>query len=987
MRKTSGILSIILLMLTLFPNTLCVNADGANFTQHKPWIKNLHLQTETQAQNGLVAGEGCQIISCIDASAFDPNVMIAGTDSSGAFRSTDSGTTWTFIDKGVEMWGIVDVAFDPNNSGVVYMAQSGPNDSDYVQGMKAWSTVMGIYKSTDNGESFEKVLSCCPLGASTANKLIQFDEQGNVYVLSDIGVHKSSDGETWNLIYEMTSSVVNDFYVSDDGQIIAIAGQECGLVVSDDSGTSFETKLSDPVYAIAKDPKSNYLLMSCGGDGEGLYQSSDLFANKSEIDCNKAYYGVPKAIRFSADGKVVYIVYNVLGDGAMRYSDDDMQSWKKPEVAMIGDLRDGDLGPYNEGIFTSTTSPNIVYFSFNSCIYKSVDYGQNFEFSNGHLSGIRADDLQFDSKGNLYIASMDYGLMKTTQAYSKASFPTIYSFKSKTGKVENECSVEAVGINPDNDSHILIAIGTQNRQRLMETNNGGEDWNLIESVPLSNGRYTMLEFADASTIYSTYYRSVDGGDTWLANDKAITDINTENTSKVLGIKDNKVYLSDNKGESWTELYANSYYTIQTAAFGNDGYIYIGCNYGTIIKTDGNVVKSVNIKNGLNSDMAIGAIAVNPKNQQHIVIGGSYSGTYAKAEGLFESCDGGETWNNVPGMYGMGTVFELAFTPDGDEVLASGFTGGIVAYDYKAYHNTIAEDEYITKYIEFDSTANIQTMLKATDTYQVGDNAAFEHSLGALLSYGTECESKKSVYATLNVDDLKTDDIVSAELIINRRVYCGGTLFVSSLTTGDDWTDSSGFAEKYPTEAQIPQSEQWTSKFMDYGTELNQYSIDITGPFSTALAEGKSFDTLALTYENYRSQQSNVQGTYIDVTRNNPKGMFYIKVKCKKAASPRYEYKAEAQPYVGLTARVYHNAENGAKAVQPITAVYRDGKLIYAQIEDVVSLKGGSNMIFAQYSTAKAEDKDVIKLFLWENLSTLKPVNETYGEEIGVLRNR
>ena len=73
----------------------------------------------------------------------------------GVFKTTDGGETWTktlFVD---DKTGIIDLAIDPSNPNILYAAAW--ERRRYAWNFKASGTGSGIYKSTDAGESWQKL--------------------------------------------------------------------------------------------------------------------------------------------------------------------------------------------------------------------------------------------------------------------------------------------------------------------------------------------------------------------------------------------------------------------------------------------------------------------------------------------------------------------------------------------------------------------------------------------------------------------------------------------------------------------------------------------------------------------------------------------------------------------------------------------------------------------------------------------------------------
>jgi len=99
-------------------------------------------------------------VGAIDVSESDPNVIFAGmgehavrgvmtSSGDGVYKSTDAGKTWVHVGLSKSMH-ISDVIIDPRNPDVVFVSVQGA--------LYGASSERGIYKTTDGGDSWRKVL-------------------------------------------------------------------------------------------------------------------------------------------------------------------------------------------------------------------------------------------------------------------------------------------------------------------------------------------------------------------------------------------------------------------------------------------------------------------------------------------------------------------------------------------------------------------------------------------------------------------------------------------------------------------------------------------------------------------------------------------------------------------------------------------------------------------------------------------------------------
>jgi len=109
-----------------------------------------------QGPDGPEGADSDQAFRSLTVHPSDPDTILMGTERNGFVLSTDGGSIWKRLRKGLrhtdtlypEIW---DVAFDPTDPAVIFAAtlnSPGPVTGDYP------SFIAGVYKSTDSGASF-----------------------------------------------------------------------------------------------------------------------------------------------------------------------------------------------------------------------------------------------------------------------------------------------------------------------------------------------------------------------------------------------------------------------------------------------------------------------------------------------------------------------------------------------------------------------------------------------------------------------------------------------------------------------------------------------------------------------------------------------------------------------------------------------------------------------------------------------------------------
>ena len=205
----------------------------------------------------------------------------------GLYKSQDGGKTWQLALKIDENTGVTDIEFDPSNPDIIYAAA-------YQRRRHTWSLLSGgpksgIYKSIDNGASFNQVKTGLPKGdmgkiglaVTPANSALVYAtiEANN----KEKGFYRSMDrGESWEKRNSYISGGTGPHYyqeieVSSENQDL-IYQMDVFLHVTRDGGKNFNylgtgrEKHSDN-HALWIDPDNGKHLIA--GTDAGLYETFD----------------------------------------------------------------------------------------------------------------------------------------------------------------------------------------------------------------------------------------------------------------------------------------------------------------------------------------------------------------------------------------------------------------------------------------------------------------------------------------------------------------------------------------------------------------------------------------------------------------------------------------------------------------------------------------------------------------------------------------
>lgn len=204
----------------------------------------------------------------------------------GLYKSTDGGKTWKQNLKINEWTGVTDLIMDPRNPDVLYAAswQRHRNVAAYMGGGPGTA----LYKSTDGGESWNKLVTGLPKGDMGKIGLAISPMQPDVlYAAIELkrrtgAVYRSTDqGGSWTKMSDTVSGGTGPHYyqelVASPHVFDRIYLMNNNALISEDGGKTFtgmkeEKKHGDNHSLAFKVNDPNYLLM--GSDG-GIYESFD----------------------------------------------------------------------------------------------------------------------------------------------------------------------------------------------------------------------------------------------------------------------------------------------------------------------------------------------------------------------------------------------------------------------------------------------------------------------------------------------------------------------------------------------------------------------------------------------------------------------------------------------------------------------------------------------------------------------------------------
>lgn len=491
----------------------------------------------------------------------NPNVLMVGAASGGLWRSTDGGGSWTPVGDYAPSLSFGAVAYDNADSRVVYAGTGEPHYSlDSFPGV-------GLLRSMDGGQSWELRGMDIFLGQSFTRVLPHPTRRGFLYVSTTGGVYRSTDsGGTW---IKLLSGAVSDMVVDprNPARLIAAVGYPWGspangLYYSSSSGDRWQklqTGLPSDGAALARiqisssrrfpDIVYTSFYNSAGGI-RGIYKSTDFGASWVQLSGAPDYAGgqswYDNYIEVSPfDPNVVFAG----GTSTFRTVDGGL-TWEDNTRSYAG----GSIHPDHQTLTFSYSNPQVAYLGTDGGLFKTSNLGASWESLNKGLATIQFQhvDVHPTDPNIAYGGTQDNG---TNKFEGQPTWRHVFTGDGGVTRVNPE--------RPD------VVYTEYVNLTISKSEDAGENWawNVTQGIDLSEGALFYAPFnldpSDPETLVAgtrRVYRTENGAVSWKPISpflggaiSAITIAKSAREVIYAGTSDGRVWVTPNTGVSWYEV--------------------------------------------------------------------------------------------------------------------------------------------------------------------------------------------------------------------------------------------------------------------------------------------------------------------------------------------------------------------------------------------------------------------------------------------------
>ena len=580
-------------------------------------------------------------ITAIAEDSRDPNVIYAGTQNAGIYKTIDGGSSWKPIHKGLMSANVSALIIDFQDPAVLYAVLSSGlhktrdggehweliNAETFIQAIAMdpqddqhlyFSYFNNLAETKDGGDTWTPVqASRCPdlisaLEIDPRDSQVMFAVDGGGNSACPGGVYKSTNGgTTWSItgleVAELTGGfdLVGDF-------IYVLSGREAKVSVSSDEGLTWAVPVNpegNRCIELAVDPTDGNNAYCAVEAQLGNFILATSTAGRSWHRISIPDIGEVRTIKVSSQSSQTIFI----GGQGLAISTDNGASWEEKQDGLGGRFNEIKLDPLDSSTFYAYEGP--CNFGGVYPLYQSIDGAVTWKVISNAQSDKRCG-LSLDADGNMYrymwwrlTSSRDQG-----QNWVEKETTSPRSF------------ITGLAANPHLSGVLLAQM--YDARSFYQSKDGGQSWMSTTTSNKGDMNYFFFDHDQGQVVYAvsrqSIYHSSDGGTKW----------------------------SDCPGSNFEPALTDSSLAID---FQNSTRLFIGTRGGGIFSSTDGCQSWKSSNTGLGNTF-INSIAIDPNNPDTL-----YAGTDG---GAYISFNSGGNWAQInDGLLGATVVYSIVVDKD------------------------------------------------------------------------------------------------------------------------------------------------------------------------------------------------------------------------------------------------------------------------------------------------------------------------------------
>jgi len=639
---------------------------------------------------------------CYPNLTFDPLIkdrVYLTSDVAGLWRSDDLGGHWYFITKGLGQFTVAQVAVAPTDSNTLYAATGG--------GVYVSNNAGGSWVAADNAQgkiTFKRPDNYRPIAIDPQNpsKLCIGTAGSQVFCSLNSGVQ-------WTDLDPKRTFFTNNISISalaydKQGKLYVASTKGLTRCGTDGSGCQWLTSAPNPITDLVFFHKTPAILYAAGLNK--LWSSADngnSWTQSSPIPQGTIYR---IALDESGNVPVIRVIWINGWQGGVLITHDAGKTWASQDNNLKADIISDPtrLWAVNGGKSTSLQvdpfNPNVIFRADWWGVWRSDDSGSSWNEKIVGAPDTVATQVVLDPKGNIYVSSMDDGLLRSQDGGKtyQMLFPTKYD-PARCGHVWRvavsgntivgtsspwaEIINQVIYSNDLGNTFTLVRNGLPSGRPKVNTMWGqGYPRALAVDPNNANTIYLGIDGDDGGGLFV----SKDKGQTWQRSSGQPGSLRVYNGLAVDPTNSNRiiwgacatrggVYISEDAGKTFT-LRENQMSWVFGVAVASDGSMYAaGDSSGAKLFSSVDHGKTWKMTGDFGTGYALGTVTVDPNNPKRIAVSTvSWSGMPGK---IFLSIDSAKTWQDITADLPDGAgASSIVFDPKGQYLYIGRYAGSV-----------------------------------------------------------------------------------------------------------------------------------------------------------------------------------------------------------------------------------------------------------------------------------------------------------------------